>query len=150
MRRLLAASLVIQLLSSTALGEDSQRPPPAKATLTVEVTELRNDSGVVRASVYRTEADYKEKKASASGEGRIQNGKATLVLEGLEPGTAMVRVFHDEDGDGKIKTNWLGMPKEGVGMSRNAKGFMGPPRFDDAKFELPAGPTTTSIKLHYL
>ncbi|HEY3446526.1 MAG TPA: DUF2141 domain-containing protein [Myxococcales bacterium] len=149
--RTLAAALASLLVTSAAFGEDAPAPPPpAKATLKVEITNLRSEAGVVRAAVYRTEADYKNKNPSASGEAAIQGAKATVVLEGLEPGAVVVRVFHDEDKDGKIKTNWIGMPKEGVGMSRDAKGFMGPPKFDDAKLDLPAGPSSTSIKLHYL
>lgn len=149
--RLLATALSVLLASSTALGDDaSAPPPPAKATVTVEIRNLRSDAGVVRARVYRTEAAYKSQASSDTAEAKIQGGKATLVLEGIAPGTAMISVFHDEDGDGKMKTNWLGMPKEGIGVSKDAKGFMGPPKFDDAKLELPAGPTATSITLRYL
>ena len=35
-----------------------------------------------------------------------------------------------------MDTNFLGIPKEPIGISNNAKGFMGPPKYKDAKFEL--------------
>ncbi len=36
---------------------------------------------------------------------------------GIAPGRYAVTAQHDEDGDGKLKTNFIGMPKEGVGIS---------------------------------
>ena len=47
-------------------------------------------------------------------------------------------MFHDENANGKIDRNFVGIPKEGYGTSNDAKGFMGPPKYEDAKFELTA------------
>ena len=47
-------------------------------------------------------------------------------------------------------SNWIGMPKEGVGASRNAKGVMGPPSWDDAKFAIRGPEHRIIIKLTYL
>ena len=35
-----------------------------------------------------------------------------------------------------MDTNWMGIPREGLAVSRDAKGFMGPPKFKDAVFQL--------------
>lgn len=35
-----------------------------------------------------------------------------------------------------MDTNFFGIPKEDYGCSNNARGFMGPPKYDDAKFQL--------------
>jgi len=46
-------------------------------------------------------------------------------------------VLHDMDGDSKLKTNWLGMPREGLAASRGAKGGpFGGPSWDNAKFRI--------------
>jgi len=63
--------------------------------------------------------------------------------------------FHEEVCKGKMKkvifiSNWIGMPKEGVGASRNAKGVMGPPSWDDAKFAIRGPEHRIIIKLTYL
>jgi uncharacterized protein (DUF2141 family) len=47
--------------------------------------------------------------------------------------------FHDENDNGKLDTNWIGIPKEGLASSNNAKGRMGPPKWRDASFEYPGG-----------
>ena len=47
-----------------------------------------------------------------------------------------VACYHDGNGNGKLDTNMLGIVKEGMGASRDAKGSMGPPKFDNAKVEM--------------
>ena len=49
--------------------------------------------------------------------------------------------FYDKNGNGKLDTNFLGIPKEPTAMSNNAKGSFGPPKFKDAKFTLTANTT---------
>jgi uncharacterized protein (DUF2141 family) len=67
---------------------------------------------------------------------------------GVKVGTYAVALFHDENGNGKLDTNFIGIPSEGVGVSRNATGSFGPPKWDDAKFVLQSD-TTLGIKLRY-
>lgn len=54
----------------------------------------------------------------------------------LPPGEYAFQVFHDVDGNGKMKTNFIGIPKEPVGVSNDAKGKFGPPKFKDAKIAI--------------
>jgi uncharacterized protein (DUF2141 family) len=59
-----------------------------------------------------------------------------------------VAVFHDENGNGKLDTNFLGIPREGVGVSNNKLRKLGPPTWEDSKFGL-AGSLTLDVVLHY-
>ncbi|HEX5514928.1 MAG TPA: DUF2141 domain-containing protein, partial [Gammaproteobacteria bacterium] len=43
-------------------------------------------------------------------------------------------VIHDENMNGKLDTNWLGIPIEGYGFSSGAKASMGAPSFNAASF----------------
>jgi uncharacterized protein (DUF2141 family) len=49
-----------------------------------------------------------------------------------------------------LDANILGIPKEGVGASNDAKGHFGPPKFKDAKFLVEGNPQTLVIHIHYL
>jgi uncharacterized protein (DUF2141 family) len=64
--------------------------------------------------------------------------------------TYAVCAFHDENSNKKIGTNWIGIPKEGIGVSNNAKGNFVPPKFDDAKFAFNKPEQTITISLKYL
>jgi uncharacterized protein (DUF2141 family) len=61
-----------------------------------------------------------------------------------------VSVVHDENANGKLDTNFVGMPREGVGASNDAKGHMGPPKFNAASFPYAAGRLDLKIHVNYL
>ena len=67
----------------------------------------------------------------------------------LPYGKYAVAVMHDTNMNDKLDTNFLGIPKEGVGISNNAKGTFGVPKFRDASFELDKSDYTTTIELNY-
>jgi uncharacterized protein (DUF2141 family) len=46
-----------------------------------------------------------------------------------------------------LDTGWFGIPKEGYGCSNDAKGNMGPPKYEDAKFQLKSNKNMT-IKIN--
>jgi uncharacterized protein (DUF2141 family) len=71
----------------------------------------------------------------------------TTTLTDLEPGRYVVAVFHDTDGNGRLSTWPVGLPKEAYGFSRNARGRFGPPSFEAAAFDLPATGTRQAITL---
>jgi uncharacterized protein (DUF2141 family) len=49
-----------------------------------------------------------------------------------------------------MDSNFLGMPREGVGASNDAKGHFGPPKFDTASFRFAGGRVDLKITLTYL
>jgi uncharacterized protein (DUF2141 family) len=60
-----------------------------------------------------------------------------------------VSVFHNEDSNGKLDTNFTGIPREGVGASNNAKGHFDPPKFDAAAFRFSGGRLELKITIIY-
>lgn len=70
-------------------------------------------------------------------------------VTGLAPGTWAIAVIHDENANGRIDTTF-GIPREGVGSSRNAPLRMGPPRFADAAFVVGTTPVSQTIRMRYL
>lgn len=118
----------------------------------VEMTGFRNDKGTALVSLYTSSTGFPDQpsKAVVRREVAIKGGKARVLLRGLSPRVYAVSILHDEDGDKKMKTGALGMPKEGYGASNDARGTFGPPRFDDAKVTLRPGQTLRApIKLVY-
>ena len=89
-------------------------------------------------------------KALHLGRAEIQGGTASFRFDDLEPGRYAVAVFHDENANDAVDTNWLGIPREGLGVSNDAKSFMGPPRFDDAAVEVTVQGRAIVLTLRYL
>ena len=104
-------------------------------TLTVNVTGLKNNKGKVLVGVYNSEANFL-KKVVVGKLVTIINKKVQIIFENVPVGTYAVSLYHDENENNKLDVNFLGIPKESYGTSNDAKGFMGPPKYNDAKFEL--------------
>jgi uncharacterized protein (DUF2141 family) len=106
------------------------------ATLSILVTGVRSASGQVTALLYLGDGGFPAKEARALRRVSVpaSPGNVTLSFAGVAPGSYAVTVYHDENGNGKLDSNWIGIPKEPVAVSNNAKGRMGPPKYKDAMF----------------
>ena len=112
--------------------------PAAAETLVVKVMGA-GDGGQIVAAIYAAAdgfSGFDIKKALAVQMAPVSAGGATLTFAGLKPGRYAVSAFHDADKDGKLKTNFIGMPKEAVGVSNNPGGM---PGFAKSQVAVPAG-----------
>ncbi len=114
-------------------GSSRANDEPTLATNVIEfLTYVRNNNGVVLCGLFKQEGWLK--KTIQPAKAKIANGRAMCVFRNIPPGIYGISGFHDENGNGKLDTNFIGMPTEDYCASRNARGVMGPPSFDDAKF----------------
>lgn len=147
--KILSVLLALPILASTAFAQaaPASRNP---ALVTVRVVGLHNDRSEVMLSVFNQADGFpgKEEKALKNQNLKIEGGVAVATLE-LAPGEYAIGVAHDENSNGRFDTNLLGIPKEGAGASNDAKGFMGPPKYKDAKLKLASGARTLEIKIAY-
>ncbi|MDH3268677.1 MAG: DUF2141 domain-containing protein [Ignavibacteria bacterium] len=77
----------------------------------------------------------------------IENNQVSVVIDSLSYGEYAVRVFHDENRNGKLDTNFLGIPSEDYGYSNDASGWFGPPSWEKAKFVFNQPKMTINIKI---
>lgn len=120
--------------------------------IVVEVAELHSNDGKVACALFTP-----EHAATFPGTNAIQemtvpidnDGKATCRFTDLKKGFYAIAVFHDENNNGKLDTNFLGIPIEGSGASNGAQGWMGPPKFADARFEFTGGLHQIRIDVNY-
>lgn len=109
---------------------------PLRANLVVIVRGLRSDQGRVSAGLYASaETFMQDGREAATCSVPIRDGVARCVFENVPPGRYAVGLMHDEDVDGEFDSGFLGIPEEGYGFSRDARGTFGPPSFDSAAFE---------------
>lgn len=65
----------------------------------------------------------------------VQAGSPAIFRD-LAKGRYAVVAFHDENGNGKLDVNFLGMPLEAYGFSNNVFGQAAAPSFDKAALDL--------------
>jgi len=123
------------------------------ATLTVHITGARNTKGKIRAALFRGADGFPNDAAKAIQTQGVdidpQTSSTQMVFAGLPDGVYAVSVFHDENMNQKLDKNFVGAPKEGYGASNNPKKKMGPPSFEETKFQLNGTEQSVEIKLIY-
>jgi uncharacterized protein (DUF2141 family) len=99
-------------------------------------------------AVHTSAADFPVRDDKALRAKVVATGDTTeLLVPNVPAGEYAVAVFADSNGNGKLDNNLFGIPKEPVGVSRNAKGKFGPPAFADAAFRVGDGVTSQTIQL---
>lgn len=111
-------------------------------SLTISFRGIKNNKGAIFVGVHNQKNNFL-KKHYKEAIVKITNNKAFVIFKGLPPGEYAVSAFHDENNNNKMDTNFLGIPIEPIGISNDAKGFMGPPKYKHAKFLI-----TTDITTH--
>ena len=123
MEKLIISSLL--LISAFAFSQVS---------IQVEVNGLKNNKGHVMIGLYNSEKTFL-KKTFKGNTAVIKQNKATATFINIPAGEYAISVFHDENNNQKLDLNFMGIPKETYAASNGAKGFMGPPKYTDAKFK---------------
>ena len=118
-----------------------------KCSLSIEFEGLKSDKGKLFIALYNEEADFLKNEIKGM-EVDIKDGKAKVSFDNLVKGVYAISSFHDKNNNGKMDTNFLGIPKEPTAMSNNAKGSFGPPKFKDAKFNISKDKTQLKIKFN--
>lgn len=117
--------------------------------ITVKVTGLKSEKGAVGFGLFNTDKYFLRKEGKyKKAQVKISENGTFYTFKNIPEGIYAISVYHDENGNGKLDKNLIGFPKEGVGISNDAKGFFGPPTFEDARFVLKAYKTIT-IRVNY-
>jgi len=148
-----ALSVSLFLTVAFALSVPLEGQTTSTANLTVRVTGARNAKGKIRVALFRDGKGFPNDASQAlltqAGDIDPQTLSAQVVFAGLPAGVYAVSVFHDENMNEKLDKNFMGVPKEGYGASNNPKKKMGPPNFDETKFQLGVADQSVEIKLMY-
>jgi len=114
--------------------------------IVVKITNINSNSGKIYVALYDSEASFLDK-GYKSIIGTINNNTCEVIFKEIPNGIYAISLFHDENDNDKMDSNFLGIPKEDYGCSNNARGFMGPPKWRDAKFEILNNSIIQTIKL---
>jgi uncharacterized protein (DUF2141 family) len=143
--------LLMAFLVSAEAGVP-QAPTDQTNTIHVEIGELRSNKGQVFCALYSSPDGFPKnrEKAVTQVKSEISNKQAICDFPGIAPGMYAVSIFHDENSNGKLDTNFMGIPREGVGASNGARGHFGPPKFEAAAFHFSGGRLDLKITITYL
>ncbi len=116
--------------------------------ITIQIHNVRNSHGRVRVAVCprdRFLADRCPWHAAAPA----STGTTTIIVPGVPPGDYAVQAFHDENDNDQIDRAMFGIPREGVGFSRDARIVFSPPAWRNAVFTHGSAAQAISFSLRY-
>jgi len=115
-------------------------------TIELKILRIANEKGQMLIGLYDSEDSWLQKPFKGIV-GKIEDGKSEATFVNVPDGIYAISVFHDENGDGQLDTNFLGIPSEDTGSSNDAPAMFGPPKWEDAKFEVNGGTIKQIINL---
>ncbi len=137
--RYLWPAMIVAALASPARADD----------VTVTLQGVKKNTGSIVLCLWAKEEGFPDcESGKALRRIVVPASAATARFENVPAGTYAISAFHDANNNGKLDSNFLGLPLEAVGMSNNPK-LAGPPRFKPARFKI-EGATAISIRFQSL
>ncbi len=127
----------------------STAPSVKTARLIVRVTDLRNKNGKLIFGVFDKADGFPSTQANAvNWQVKPASGDGVFTAD-LPPGNFGLSVLHDENNNGGMDKNFLGIPTEGYGVANNPKPRRRAATFQEATISLPASGADVSISVQY-
>ena len=128
------------LLSTVVLPQTQQ--------VSVEISNIKKAEGYLRIGIYDRSDVFMKEAYQFQKVPITQKGTCQVIFKNIPEGRYAISLFHDENGNGKLASNFIKIPKEPYGFSNNAMGLFGPPSFEQASFQVgQVGDTSLKIKL---
>jgi len=119
--------------------------------LTVKIDGLKNKEGQVCANIFTSSKGFPSDRDRVLQKQcvKISDTPLLITFKNLKAGSYAVAIIHDQNNDGTLNSNRLGIPSEGFGFSSNPEVRTSAPKFGEAAF-LVAGPNTNiQVQLKY-
>ncbi len=143
------ALLTTSAIITRPLAPVAQALEPAQ-NLTVEVSGLRNQKGLVCIALFDGATGFPTdaSKAVKNSCFRVVSATQKVSLGPLKSGRYAMSLLHDENADQKLNTGLFGIPREGVGFSRNPR-IRRKLQFEETSFDFQPHATTIAITVRY-
>jgi uncharacterized protein (DUF2141 family) len=133
-------TFLLTILATSSWGQNS---------IEVKISNIREIKGDILVAIFNNEDDFLEK-AVQSKSIKASGKQVTIKFENLPQGDYAVSIIHDENSNGELDKNVVGIPKEGFGFGNNAMGTFGPPAFEKAKVHLKDQNVVQELSLKYM
>ena len=118
------------------------------ATLAVTVQGVRSGEGRIVLAVCEEPA-YPAGHCAFRVTAPAAEGSVRITVPDVPPGTYALRAYHDENGNGQLDRNLLGVPWEGFGFGNDAPVRLAPPSFREAAVTVGEDGLETALTLLY-
>ena len=151
-RRDLRVSCAAVVLLLSAAYASIALAQAACAAIHIKILDIRNSTGSIACALFDSQEGFPIEFLQAATNVmviKIRDVQARCDFEDIPAGTYAIAVIHDENMNGKLDTNRLGIPREGYGFSNGARAVLSAPSFSAASFKHDGGTLNLSIRLRY-
>ena len=141
--RLSSIALAVAFYASPAFSE-------SPSSVLIEVSGFKNTRGTLNCRLFTKAADFPDGEGIVTLRVPITGSNTSCSFSNVEPGTYAIAVVHDENGNGKLDKNFVGVPSEGYGVSNNKTYALSAPKWDESSFAIGATESKALlVKLRY-
>ena len=110
----------------------------AKSKIQITITNIKSTDGKIYVGLYKKNQNFPDPKAKdiIAKIVKPKVGFVNLTIDDLEDSEYAIAIMHDLNDNGKLDKNFLGIPTEPYGFSKNFKPILFAPTFNDCKFNL--------------
>jgi len=122
-----------------------------KTILDIEICNVRNHKGVILLSVYTDSRQYPYHpgKTYVVKKDSLSNSTLHTKIHDLLPGLYGIGLLDDENHNGRMENNMLGIPLEGFGFSNNPKLFLKRPDYERIVIKVSPGVNHIQLIVKY-
>jgi len=136
---LLFLSFNLSFSSKLSLVEIETKPVSVPVTITVIIKDIKTPKGQILMGIYKDDVSFDKEipyKKVQAFKTKISNGRLEVEVK-LEPGKYGISLMDDENFNGKMDYNFIGIPKEGFGFSNYYHTGLSKPKMNSFEFEVP-------------
>lgn len=135
------------VMLSTVIFSQEEQSTRQSGDMIVLITGFDTNDGEVRAALNNSDENYQSSIPFDRAVEKIVDHKVEFTFKGIPFGKYAIKCYHDENLNGKMDRNSMGIPIEAYGFSNNAVGNFGPAKYEDAVFTFNKDKQVVEIKL---
>ena len=119
---------------SIATIEETEPIADPENSIALGIAGAGTDFGKMRIAVYDSAESFNDlPRALNRYSTNVEDGQTAILIPVKSlPNKFAIAVFHDENSNGILDRNQLGIPSERYGFSNDSRGMTGPPTFEEA------------------
>ncbi len=121
-------------------------------TVIMTIEGIRNNKGVISLGIFKNQQQFAQEKPAIEkvfAKTGLRSGILKIEFN-LKPGNYAIAVHDDENRDGLMSFNLIGIPLEGFGFSNYVSSGLRRPRYSDFSFDVKQGENKVHVKMRYM
>lgn len=119
------------MISVNAAGDQKEASQQSLTSVNVQISDVGKLEGSFKIALFTDAFSYKAKETMFGENVAANSSTVSVIFEQVPVGKVLALLYQDLNGNGKLDTNFIGIPKEPYASSTGRRGRFGPPSWED-------------------